>query len=165
MTNQRAEERLRHIEALEAWLGDARDGLPEEVFRFVSRLTPLVNVDLLVKDGEGRTLLTWRDDHFYGPGWHVPGSIIRYKEPAIDRVHQCAREELGAEVDPTLMPIFVMESIVGDRTRGHFISLLFECRLLTGPHQGRRTPPATRAPGQWQWHARPPANLISERAR
>src|SRR5436190_14846458 len=100
----------RAIETIETSLGEPRDGLPEDVFHFVSRLTPLVNVDLLIKDEGSRTLLTWRDDEFYGPGWHVPGGIIRFKEPAVDRVRACAREELGAVVEPEPSPVFVMES-------------------------------------------------------
>ena len=52
-------------------------------------LTPLVNVDLLIKDS-GRTLLTWRDDEFYGPGWHIPGGILGFKERALDRLAKVA---------------------------------------------------------------------------
>jgi len=67
------------------------------VFALVSRVTPLVNVDLLIKDEQRRTLLTWRDDEFFGAGWHVPGEIIRYKESAADRIRTCARLELEAQ--------------------------------------------------------------------
>jgi hypothetical protein len=44
----------RCIEALEAAIGDPRRGLPEEIFRFVSRITPLINVDLLIPAGQWR---------------------------------------------------------------------------------------------------------------
>src|SRR5258705_8683005 len=54
--------------------------LPEELFLFISRITPLINVDLLIQDYGKGTLLTWRSDRFFGPGWHVPGGIIRHKE-------------------------------------------------------------------------------------
>ena len=65
------------IATLRAALGPApRNGLPEDLFLFVSSLTPLVNVDLLIRDDAGRMLLGWRHDAFYGPGWHVPGSFI-----------------------------------------------------------------------------------------
>jgi colanic acid biosynthesis protein WcaH len=59
---------------------DAQKGLPQELFYFVSQLTPMVNVDLLIKNQKGQTLLTWRDDQFYGSAWHIPGGIIRFKE-------------------------------------------------------------------------------------
>lgn len=59
---------------------NSKAGLPQEAFYFVSQLTPMINVDLLVKNKLGQTLLTWRDDKFYGPAWHIPGGIIRFKE-------------------------------------------------------------------------------------
>lgn len=38
------------IAPLEAAIGDPCQGLPEEVFLFVSRVTPMINVDLLIQD-------------------------------------------------------------------------------------------------------------------
>ncbi len=114
------------IRKIENNIDKAETGLPEELFLFVSRVTPLINVDLLIQDQRKRTLLTWRDDRFYGPGWHVPGGIIRYKETAEDRIHSVARLELDAEVAFDSAPIFVLESISSERKdRGHFISLLY----------------------------------------
>jgi ADP-ribose pyrophosphatase YjhB (NUDIX family) len=150
----------RCIETLEAAIGDPRYGLPEDVFRFVSRITPLVNVDLLVQDDRSRTLLTWRDDEFYGPGWHVPGGIIRYKESAADRMRACAREELGADVSSDPGPLLVSESIRDQDTRGHHISLLFRCRLLTPPDEAKRAVSDPPSSGQWHWHERCPPDLL-----
>ena len=64
------------VSGLRALNVDAAIGLPEELFLYVSSITPLVNVDLLIKDDRGRALLTWRDDSYYGPDWHVPGGIF-----------------------------------------------------------------------------------------
>lgn len=47
-------------------------------------------------------------------------------------------------------------------TRGHFISLLHECRLLGSPDPGRQSRGGTPAHGQWAWHAGCPENLISQ---
>ena len=148
-------DRAGHLAAIEAAVGRVRAGLPEDVFRFVSRLTPLVNVDLLIQDDRGRTLLTWRDDEFFGAGWHVPGGIIRYKETAADRIRACAREELGADVSFELAPLLVAETIRQDATRGHFISLLFRCRLGSPLDEAKRAGAPLR-PGDWQWHERSP---------
>jgi colanic acid biosynthesis protein WcaH len=158
MTDHRAD----LFAAIERSLGSARNGLPEDVFEFVSRVTPLINVDLLITDAGGRTLLTWRDDRFYGPGWHVPGGVIRFQERAIERVHACARAELGADVDVEPAPLFVMESIGGDRTRGHMIALLFRCRLVSPLDESRRARDARPSPGQWRWHEACPRDLIPE---
>ena len=69
---------------LDSWALDPNGGLPEELFLFVSRLVPMVNVDLFISDDQGRVLLTWRDDEIFGAGWHIPGGMIRYKETAQD---------------------------------------------------------------------------------
>ena len=150
------------IRVLEELSGDPRSGLPEDLFLFASRITPLVNVDLLIQDDRHRTLLTWRSDDHYGQGWHVPGGIIRYKEPAHQRIREVARQELGASVEFDPAPIAVMESMApgGERNRGHFIFLLYRCRLNSppDPHLQAATDPPE--PGSWRWHAGPPADLM-----
>ena len=147
------------VAALETAIDDPRRGLPEEVFRFVSRITPLPNVDLLIQDRDRGTLLTWREDELFGTGWHLPGGVIRYKETAEQRVRACARAELGADVAPESAPLAVTEGIADRRTRGHHIALLYRCRLLGGPDPSRRA--GTRPePGRWQWHSRCPADLL-----
>jgi colanic acid biosynthesis protein WcaH len=149
------------ISALESAIGDPHDGLPPDVFLFVSRIAPLINVDLLIQDPDGRTLLTWRDDQFYGPGWHVPGGIIRYRESTVERIRACAREELDAGVSSDPAPLLVSETFRRERTRGHFISLLYRCRLLSAPDAARHATSEPRS-GQWRWHARRPPNLLEE---
>lgn len=147
-------------ERLHTLSGNVREGLPAPVFRLVSQLTPLINVDLLIRDTEGRTLLTWRADEFYGPGWHIPGGIIRFKENIATRIAKVAENELGCTVDSDPAPLTMREIMAPHRdVRGHFISLLYRCRL--------RTPPApelaagtTPQAGQWQWHKYCPDDLI-----
>jgi colanic acid biosynthesis protein WcaH len=145
---------------IESVIGDPRQGLPEDVFLLVSRITPLINVDLLIQDDSGRTLLTWRDDEFFGSGWHVPGGIIRYKETAAERVRACAREELAADISFDPAPMFVMETILERRDRGHAISLLFRCRLLTAPDPAMAAGPESPSQGQWRWHEAAPLDLL-----
>ena len=148
------------IHILDQLTPDPTAGLPEDLFLFISRITPLVNVDLLIQDDAHRTLLTWRSDGHYPDGWHIPGGIIRYKESAHQRIHQVARHELGASVEFDPAPIAVTESIGRERNRGHFISLLYRCRLNSPPDpqlQALTDPPA---PGAWRWHAGPPPDLL-----
>ena len=69
------------IKIIENSIKDPTKGLPEDIFLFLTRLSPLINVDLLIKNPQNQTLLTWRQaGQSYGPGWHVPGGIVRYKE-------------------------------------------------------------------------------------
>ncbi len=149
------------ITSIEHAAGDPARGLPEDIFLLISRLTPLVNVDLLIRDDRGRTLLTWREDAYYGAGWHVPGGIIRFKETAAERLRAVAREELGAEADPEPAPVAFHEEIHPERAiRGHFISLLYRCVLIGPPDAARRADGPFPAPGTWRWHDGPPDALI-----
>ena len=73
------------IHKIEKQIHNPKQGLPEEIFLFATRITPMINVDLLIKDYNGNTLLTWRDDGYHKPGWHIPGGIIRLKEKLAKR--------------------------------------------------------------------------------
>ncbi|MCB1916284.1 MAG: NUDIX domain-containing protein [Rhodocyclaceae bacterium] len=149
------------IDALAEQVPEPADGLPEELFLWVSSLTPMVNVDLMIHDAEGRALLTWRHDRFYGPGWHVPGGIIRFKERTASRIAAVAAHELGARVRCTRQPVAIHEVMHPNRrVRGHFISLLYACRLVTPPDASRRHRIASPRPGDWAWHRLCPPDLI-----
>jgi len=149
------------VAALESHITDVRVGLPEEVFQLVSRLTPMVNVDLLLKDSENRTLLTWREDRFYGPVWHIPGGIIRFKETAAERIRKVAETELETTVEFNETPLAITEMMASGRdTRGHFISLLYECRLTAPPPSRLAHVSGIPDPGMWAWHEYPPESLI-----
>lgn len=106
------------------------EGLPDEVFYYISRITPLVNVDLLIKDEKKRTLLSWRDDQYCGKGWHVPGGIVRFKEALETRVKKVAETEIGVDINFDTIPIAVNQCIYPERDiRSHFISILYKCFL------------------------------------
>jgi colanic acid biosynthesis protein WcaH len=114
----------------------------------------------LIEDPARGTLLTWREDEFFGTGWHLPGGIIRYKETAEQRVRACAREELAADVAFDETPLAIAEGIGEQDTRGHHIALLFRCRLLSEPDPSRRAAAERPQSGQWQWHRRCPNDLL-----
>jgi colanic acid biosynthesis protein WcaH len=151
------------LDQARAAIPDPRAGLPQEAFYFVSSLTPMINVDLLVRDPAGRTLLTWRSDRFYGPGWHIPGGIIRFKENIADRIQKVAESELGCRVRFADEPIKVQEIMNQERdVRGHFISMLFLCRLDGEPESSRKVISDMPLNGQWAWHDSAPSNLIRQ---
>jgi colanic acid biosynthesis protein WcaH len=113
------------LEAALQSVPDPEKGLPDAVFRFILRLTPMINADLLIRNDKGEHLLAWRQDE-YGRGWHIPGGIIRFNEPIAHRIAAVARTELAAEVDHSPRQIDLREL---RNARGHFVSLLYLCRL------------------------------------
>lgn len=116
---------------------DSTVALGTELFLFISSLTLIINIDLLVSDEKGRILLAWRDDRYCGTGWHIPGGVVRFKETLDDRVHKTAVTELRTDVDYDPKPIVVLENIANDKRtvkfneniRGHFISLLYKATV------------------------------------
>ena len=139
----------------------ASQGVGEELFLFSSTLAPVVNVDLLITDQDGRVLLAWREDSFHSPGWHVPGTCIRFRETFEQSIRRCAREELGVEVSFAPEPIRVYELIrETDRDeRAHFITLVFACRL-TRENVTFQEEDMVR-PGTMRWFQEMPENMTS----
>ena len=160
MTNDLTE----HIKAIESGVPDSTAGLPEDVFRLVCRLTPMVNVDLLIRNDRSETLLIWRDDGLY-LGWHVPGGIVRFKERMADRIAEVARIELDSAVTVNGGAIAVNEIITDWAVRGHFISFLFDCVLVRPPSERLHHRGGAPAHGQWAWHARCPDDIIESHQR
>jgi len=153
------------LAVLDSWAADPTAGLPYELFLFVSRLVPMVNVDLLISDDQGRILLTWREDEIHGAGWHVPGGMIRFKETAEERIRTTALDELGAEVTFDSTPI-VEQMIDPERqVRGHCVALLYRCCLTSGPSEALQFKDGEPTLGQWAWHARYPENMIAAHKR
>ncbi len=144
---------------LDGLVPDANKGLPQELFFFITRMTPMVNVDLLIKDENKRTLLAWRQDQFAGGGWHLPGGIVRYKERFEERVSKVAETELETQVEFDEVPLSTHQVICGHKTRGHFVSILYNCRLPSSfvPANKGLNPSD---PGFIQWHDRCPDNLV-----
>ncbi len=150
-----------HVKQVSKFISKAQNDLPEELFYFISSITPLTNVDLLIKNKDNQTLLTWRDDKYYGPGWHIPGGIIRFKETFATRISEVAKNELGIKVSHKKEPISIKELFASDRDiRGHFVSLLFECHSITQPNNHNKYIDNDPQNGQWAWHNKSPDNLI-----
>ncbi len=159
MTNELAEILDRAYEIIP----DAKTGLPQEAFYFVSKLTPMVNVELLIKNKDGQSILSWRADDFYGPAWHMPGGIIRFKESIEDRIMRVAQSELGCRVLFLPEPLMVRPLVNKQRdVRGHFISLLYLCKLESEPDSKLKADPVTPENGHWMWHEKAPQNLLSQ---
>lgn len=139
---------------------DPEEGLPEEVFLFATEITPMVNVDLLIRDEEDRILLSWRDDRFYEKGWHVPGGILRLKESFEERIQKTALNEIGCKVISSPEPIEIVPIIVKEmKTRGHFITFVYDCKLPEGAKINNGTRKEMNA-GYLAWHKECPDNIL-----
>ena len=149
------------IDLIEKSLDSPTKGLPENIFLLLSRLTPLINVDLLIKNDQNQTLLTWRRaGEIYDPGWHIPGGIVRYKEKIVERIQAVAKNELNSKVVFSDTPLAINEIMLKQINRGHFISLLYSCKLIHEPDVHLRYLQGKPKIGEWAWHDSCPNELI-----
>jgi len=118
-----------NLNQIEKKINNPKKGLPDEIFYFVGRLTPYINVDLLIRSPTEGTLMTWRDDKYSGKGWHLPGGIIRFKEKISKRIANVGKTELNIKISKIKGPLALNEIIINQKERSHFISLLYQCFL------------------------------------
>jgi len=146
---------------IETFIDEPKKGLEERIFLFISKLTPMVNVDLLIKNEKNQTLLTYRDDGFY-KGWHIPGGIVRFKETFEERLVKVAKLELNCEIEYEKEPLIFKQLIHKNRNyRGHFISFLYKCKLKTPLNENLKcTNLNNPKPNEWAWFNKAPDNLI-----
>lgn len=142
---------------------DPTKGIPEDLFLKISSLTPIPNVDLFILNEHRQLLLSWRDDPYFGRGWHLPGGCIRFKEKMIDRVHETAKKELGFDVEVDEVPIavrdviidYVREGLENPNTRAHHIAVLYRCRInqnVESVHDGTTD--------VYQWFSKIPDDIL-----
>ncbi|MDC1120283.1 NUDIX domain-containing protein [Alphaproteobacteria bacterium] len=148
-------------QALDAMEGTA--GIGKNLFESISRLTPAVSVELIIKSPDQKSnLLTWRDDELYGPGWHVPGGVVRFKETLTSRVEKVLKNEIGVPASKIEGPTGFHEIFNDQRDiRGHFISFVFLIELIGAPPDKYRAKECAPKTGCWQWFTECPHNLIS----
>ena len=118
------------IDIVRSSVKDASKGLTEEVFLLASQLIPLVNTDLLVRDNAGRVLLAWRNDRWWGNGWHVPGGVLRLHETFEERIQKTAEDELHSKVSFQEKPLEIHPIIAKQfDERSHHITFVYDCRV------------------------------------
>lgn len=143
---------------------DPTEGLPYEVFEWISSMVPIANVDLLIFNDKNEILLSWRDDEYFGKGWHLPGGCIRFKETLEERIQKTAESEIGTRVITNYEPIATREVIVGKGQnapikRAHHIAVLYECYLPDGfeiANEGKDEKTA----GYLKWFSEIPENIL-----
>lgn len=101
--------------------------------------TPLVSMDLIVKNDEGQVLLGKRMNRPALGYWFVPGGSIRKNERMVNAFERISRSELGHPLkleEATLLGVFehlYEDNFLGEANIGtHYVVLAYECRLDTG---------------------------------
>ena len=105
---------------------------PEE-FAFVVRRTPLISIDLIVRNRRAEMLLGLRRNRPAQGFWFVPGSSIRKNESLAQAFQRVTRSELGRELPIGAARLrgvfehFYDDNFSGDPTFGtHYVVLAYE---------------------------------------
>lgn len=115
--------------------------LSDDDFRKVVDLTPLVAMDLLVKDASGRVLLGLRRNRPARGDWFVPGGRVYKGERLDDAFARITRSELGVACkrsEAQLLDVFehlYEDSFFGDAGPGpstHYVVLAYLLPMVTG---------------------------------
>lgn len=150
----------REILKLEKKIKNPSKGLSDEVFLFLTRLTPMINVDLLIKDKKKGTLLSWRrPGEKYSAGWHIPGGIIRFRDSIKNRIKNVSKYELKSSLK-NIKFLGVFEIKLKQKNRSHFISLLYSGELASKVKKKMFFKKGIKKEGDLKWFKKAPKNLI-----
>lgn len=115
--------------------------LTDEVFRTVINATPLISIDLVVRDCSGAVLLGERLNRPAQGYWFVPGGRVLKNEPLDDAFRRIALAELGCVFErgnARLLGVyehFYADSLFGDEQTSlstHYVVLGHELQLAAG---------------------------------
>ncbi|WP_180042664.1 GDP-mannose mannosyl hydrolase [Acinetobacter sp. YH16039] len=112
--------------------------LPDETFKSVIQHTPLISIDLIVRNEDGEVLLGKRVNAPAKGYWFVPGGRVRKNETLDDAFVRLVKEELGIEsgitrADAKFLGVyehFYDDCVFGDDIGTHYIVLGYEIQLV-----------------------------------
>jgi ADP-ribose pyrophosphatase YjhB (NUDIX family) len=104
---------------------------PYPVFLALCKVLPIVAVDIAYMKDENHILLTHRHDEFYN-NWHIPGSILWYKEKPEHTLQRIAFKELGIKIKKGEFVGYNNEFTPREQS----IALLFRVTSRTKPKHG-----------------------------
>ena len=113
--------------------------LPGETFKSVIQHTPLISIDLIVKNEQGEVLLGKRVNAPAKGCWFVPGGRLRKNETLDDAFIRLVREELGIESGGTradakflgVFEHFYDDCVFGDDVSTHYVVIGYELYLTS----------------------------------
>lgn len=106
--------------------------LDREIFSHIVKHTPLIAIDLIIKDSEGRVLLGKRVNAPAKDYWFVPGGRIYKDEPIAEAFSRISLNETGdtLSIDKAkflgVYEHFYENSFYDDNTSTHYIVLGYE---------------------------------------
>jgi colanic acid biosynthesis protein WcaH len=127
--------------------------LDKQTFSTVIKSTPLVSIDLVVKNNRGQTLLGQRLNKPAKGFWFVPGGRILKNEALATAFKRLTTEELGEEFNieqaSLLGPYdhFYDDNVFGDEFTTHYVAIAY---VLVIDHELSRLPMDLQH-GQYQW--------------
>lgn len=114
--------------------------LPDETFKSVIQHTPLISIDLIVRNEQGEVLLGKRVNAPAKGYWFVPGGRVRKNETLDDAFVRLVKEELGIEsgitrADAKFLGVFEHfydDCVFDDEVSTHYIVLGYEVKSEIG---------------------------------
>ena len=111
--------------------------LPDETFKSIIQHTPLISIDLIVRNEQGHVLLGKRVNAPAKGYWFVPGGRVRKNETLDDAFVRLVREELGIESGVTradakflgVFEHFYDDNVFNDKFETHYIVLAYELNV------------------------------------
>lgn len=107
--------------------------IPDETFKSVIQHTPLISIDLIVRNEQGEVLLGKRVNAPAKGYWFVPGGRVRKNETLDDAFVRLVKEELGIEsgitrADAKFLGVFEHfydDCVFGDDVSTHYVVLAY----------------------------------------
>ncbi|HKI51999.1 MAG TPA: GDP-mannose mannosyl hydrolase [Geothermobacteraceae bacterium] len=103
--------------------------LQPDIFQAIVTHTPLVSIDLIVHDRQGRVLLGWRRNRPAQGCWFVPGGRVNKDESLAAAFRRLSRVELGVELNRDTASFrgvfehFYSDCFAGGQTSTHYVVL------------------------------------------
>lgn len=111
--------------------------LPDETFKSIIQYTPLISIDLIVRNEKGEVLLGKRVNAPAKGNWFVPGGRVRKNETLDNAFIRLLREELGIEsgitrIDAKFLGIFehfYNDCVFGNDVSTHYVVIAYEIKI------------------------------------
>ena len=127
--------------------------LDQKTFSTVINSTPLVSIDLIVKDRDGKVLLGERLNRPAKGFWFVPGGRILKNEAMADAFKRLTRDELGTEFQIEKAKLigpfdhFYVDNVFDESFSTHYVAIGYELQLT----EDLRALPADIQHRDYQW--------------